>query len=174
MRRFGRALSEPDRAAWAKLAAGVRPLAGRERAAAAPIPSAPLVQPPPPSAPQTVLKPAGPLASLVIGAAPAGLDAGSWRRLVAGRMEAQRRLDLHGMTLQHAYAAFQETLAGAVADGLRCVEVITGQGVGGNGVLRRELAGWLDRPEVRRLILAATHPHARNPGSVLLLLKRRR
>ena len=44
----------------------------------------------------------------------------------------------------------------------------------GTGVLRRELPLWLNRPDIRPLILAAAHPHAANPGSVRLLLRRAR
>jgi hypothetical protein len=31
---------------------------------------------------------------------------------------------------------------------------------------------WLNLPEIRPLVLAAAHPHAANPGSVRLLLRR--
>jgi hypothetical protein len=49
-------------------------------------------------------------------------------------------------------------------------------------VLRREFALWLNLPDIRRLLLAAAHPrtssamhsHVTNPGSVRLLLRRRR
>jgi DNA-nicking Smr family endonuclease len=41
-------------------------------------------------------------------------------------------------------------------------------------VLRRELPLWLNLPEIRPLVLAASHPHAANPGSVRLLLRRPR
>jgi DNA-nicking Smr family endonuclease len=47
---------------------------------------------------------------------------------------------------------------------------VTGQG----GVLRREVPLWLNLPELRGLVLAAAHPHAANPGSVRLLLRRPR
>ena len=50
---------------------------------------------------------------------------------------------------------------------------MTGRGSEG-GVLRRELPLWLNLPEIRPLVLAAAHPHAANPGSVRLLLRRAR
>ena len=40
------------------------------------------------------------------------------------------------------------------------------------GVIRRELPHWLNLPEIRPLILGAAHPHALNPGSVRLILRR--
>jgi DNA-nicking Smr family endonuclease len=39
-------------------------------------------------------------------------------------------------------------------------------------VLRRELPLWLNLPALRPLVLAASHPHPANPGSVKLLLRR--
>ena len=38
--------------------------------------------------------------------------------------------------------------------------------------LRREFPHWLNLPEIRPLILGATHPHALNTGSVRLILRR--
>jgi len=79
-------------------------------------------------------------------------------------------LDLHGHTAQRAFHSLAAFLRAASADGARCVEVVTGQG----GVLRREVPLWLNLPELRGLVLAAAHPHAANPGSVRLLLRRAR
>ena len=39
-------------------------------------------------------------------------------------------------------------------------------------MLRRELPLWLNLPDLRPLVLAASHPHAANNGSVRLLLRR--
>ena len=55
------------------------------------------------------------------------------------------------------------------------IEIITGRGSGETGgVIRREFPLWLNGPELRSLVLAAAHPHALNPGSVRLLLRRAR
>jgi len=94
-----------------------------------------------------------------------------------------RKLDLHGMTAQHAFQALRSFLRAAHADRVRCVEVVTGRGsIDGGGVLRRELPLWLNLPDIRPMVLAAAHPHASNamhsrltnPGSVRLLLRRPR
>lgn len=165
-------LSEADRAIWAHYAREVRALPG---------------QAPPPLPPdiavvetvtRTVLIPASPpptRATLAVGSAPAGLDRASWNRLARGKVTPQRTLDLHGRTAQAAFHALQQFITAAHADGLRCVEVITGRGSGaGGGVIRREFPLWLNLPALRPLILAASHPHAANPGSVRLLLRRAR
>jgi DNA-nicking Smr family endonuclease len=168
-----RTLSESDRAEWARYARNVRPLAGRA------VPEAPEAL-----LPEPLLRPAHPVtprqatpmpAALAVGDQPGGLDTSSWNRLRGGKLAPQRTLDLHGRTAQRAFHALHAFLHTAHADRVRCVEIITGRGAGeGGGVLRRELPLWLNLPALRPLVLAATHPHAANPGSVRLLLRRPR
>lgn len=112
------------------------------------------------------------LAPVQIGAAPTGLDRATWTRFRSGKLSPARTLDLHGQTAQRAHAALHVFLRAAHAEGLRCVEVVTGRGQREEGVLRRELPHWLNGPELRSLVLAASHPHAANPGSVRVLLRR--
>ncbi len=170
-----RPLSDPDRAAWADYARQVRPLAGREPPAAPPTP-----RPPPQPAQAAVPSPraAAPrpgAALLTTGTAPPGLDKSTWQRFRGGKLGPVRRLDLHGKTVQAAYLALERFLHTAHADQLRCVEVITGRGSGETGgAIRRELPLWLNLPGLRPLVLAATHPHEKNPGSTWVLLKRAR
>ena len=163
-------LTDADRALWASYVSRIRPLSGRDRppVAADPVPAGARVTPPRPMA--TVRVSHAPLPPLAIGAHPGGVDKSSWNRFRTGRLTPARVLDLHGHTAQRAFHTLTTFLRVAQAEGLRCVEVVTGQG----GVLRRELPHWLNLPEVRALILAATHPHAANPGSVRLLLRRPR
>jgi DNA-nicking Smr family endonuclease len=120
---------------------------------------------------------------LAIGAPPAGVDRATWQRFRTGKLAAPRKLDLHGMTAQHAFLALTGFLRAAVANGVRCVEIVTGRGTAsgnprggfeGTGVIRREFPLWLNRPDLRPLVLAAAHPHAANTGSVRLLLRRTR
>ncbi len=112
---------------------------------------------------------------LEIGQPPGGVDKANWQRLRSGKLVPTRTLDLHGRTAQRAFDALQSFLHSAQADGVRCVEVITGRGAAeGTGVIRRELPHWLNQPHLRALVLGAAHPHAANPGSVRLLLRRTR
>lgn len=171
-------LSAEDQAAWAALARGVRRLrpgvaaeppdppsaASSSTASASPIPQAP-------ARPGRAVRPVAPLS---VGAAPAGLDKASWQRFRAGTLVAERRLDLHAHTAQAAFGALDAFLRRAHADGVRCVEVITGRGRDGAGVLRREVPLWLNGPGLRPLLLAVAHPHAANDGSLRLLLRRAR
>src|SRR5580658_2363717 len=161
-----RNLTDSDEAAWALFASRVRALPGRRAAVA------------PPAAPPPTRR-----APLGIGGQPPGVDTATWQKFYRGNLNSVRKLDLHGMTAQHAFAALRAFLRAAHTDRVRCVEIVTGRGNGETGgVLRRELPLWLNLPDIRPLVLAAAHPHtssamhshAANPGSVRLLLRRPR
>lgn len=175
-----RGLAEAETSLWFEAMRDARPLRGRR----APVRTTGRTAEPPAAAPPPVVDPAqaarppdrpGRVRPPVeIGRREEGLDDTSWRALSSGQMRAQRRLDLHGRTAQHAFEALHSFLLRAQAERLRCVEVITGAGSGPEGgILRRELPHWLARHDLRHLVLAAVHPHRRNVGSVRLLLRRR-
>ena len=173
MRRRGQ-LTENDRAVWASYAQSVLALPGvrvPEPPAAPPLDPAPR-----PMAVPAVIRPTAPAPApaLVVGVSPGGVDASTWSRFRTGKLGVTRTLDLHGRTAQVAHAALNHFLLSAAGEGVRCVEVITGRGKGEGGVIRREFPHWLNQPQLRALILGAAHPHALNPGSVKLLLRRAR
>jgi len=180
----GTRLSDADRAAWAGFTRHVAPRAGGAEVAPVPAEAAAGAAMPPRAVPRGAAVPdvaRRAVAPLAIGAAPAGVDRGTWQRFRTGKLAAARTLDLHGMTAQHAFHALGAFLRGAHAERVRCVEIVTGRGgreagpwAEGSGVIRRELPLWLNRPDIRPLVLAAAHPHAANPGSVRLLLRRLR
>jgi DNA-nicking Smr family endonuclease len=165
-----RALTDADRRAWQSYIQQVAKLPGT---AAEP---ASMVEPPSAApGPAQPKRPKPAPAPLEVGTAPGGIDRATWSRFRAGKLAPTRTLDLHGRTLQHAHAELNAFLARAVAERLRCVEVITGRGSAeGGGAIRREFPLWLNSPALRPLILAASHPHPANPGSVRLLLRRAR
>ncbi len=176
-----RSLSDTDRAVWAGYVQTVAPLDGVVRPNAPPAP--PLPEPAGPAGPSPLhLLPTPPsaparqrAAPLVIGVQPPGVDNATWSRFRTGKLPAGRTLDLHGRTAQRAFFALQSFLGNAHADRMRVVEVITGRGSGdAGGVIRREFPLWLNLGELRPMVLAAAHPHAANPGSVRLLLRRPR
>lgn len=167
---MGRHLTEADRLAWAGYTLHVRAFKPVAQA-----PAASPATPGPPAAP--AIRPVSPrpramAAPVQIGTAPAGLDKGTWSRFRSGKLAPARTLDLHGQTAQRAWSALHGFLRGAHDEGIRCVEIVTGRGQGEGGVLRRELPHWLNGPELRPIVLAASHPHAANPGSVIVLLRR--
>jgi DNA-nicking Smr family endonuclease len=164
-------LTEQDRRDWASFARHISLLPGREVADLPPeTPTAPA---PRPVATATVRMPTPLPSALSVGNQPGGLDSGTWNRFRLGKLAPARTLDLHGRTAQRAFHALSGFLHAAHADHVRCVEVITGRGSGeAGGVIRRELPLWLNLPTLRPLVLAASHPHAANPGSVRLLLRK--
>jgi DNA-nicking Smr family endonuclease len=170
-----RRLSESDQALWATYAQQLAPLRGRP-GATPPTPTAQPSQPAPQPRPTIAAKPAKPrpfASALAVGAQPGGIDKATWHRFRSGKLATARTLDLHGMTAQRAFLALAAFLRTAHADHVRCVEVVTGRGSGETGgVIRREFPHWLNLPEIRPLILGATHPHALNTGSVRLILRR--
>ena len=173
-----RILSDHDRAEWANYVRRLAPLRGTVPVAA---PAGPPVGPPvesvvprldEPRRPTRAVRSATPVS---VGGQPGGIDTGTWKRFAAGKLPTVRRLDLHGQTTQRAFHSLMSFIRTAHADHVRCVEVITGRGSGEHGgAIKREFPVWLNLPEIRPLILAATHPHAANPGSVRLLLRRLR
>ena len=186
MSRTPRRLSEGERAVWETFAGRIRPLRGGPAAAEPPV-MQPLQTVGPDGVPPTpapvrqahflASRPGGsaPPVPIGIGDPSGGIDRATWQRLRSGRLEPARRLDLHGHTAQRACAALVGFLRAAHADGVRCVEVVTGRGSGAEGgVIRREFPFWLNRPDIRPLVLGAAHPHAANPGAVRLLLRRAR
>ena len=175
-----RVLSERDRAVWASYVQQVAPLSGVAVPPAEPdaVPPAPELPAAPPSPAPTPLPSAPPrrrMEALEVGTAPGGVDRATWTRFRTGKLAPARTLDLHGRTAQRAHADLHAFLFQAAAERLRCVEVITGRGSGeAGGVIRREFPLWLNQPALRPLVLAASHPHPANQGSVRLLLRRSR
>jgi DNA-nicking Smr family endonuclease len=174
-----RRLSDADQALWASYTSQLVPLRGRvgkKQPAPAP-PPVPLPvtseRRPRPKVAAQASKSRKMAAPLTVGDQPGGIDTATWQRFRTGKLMAARRLDLHGMTAQRAFHALVSFIRTAHAEQVRCVEVVTGRGIGETGgVIRREFQHWLNLPEIRPVILGAAHPHALNPGSVRLLLRR--
>lgn len=197
---------DDDARLWESVARSVKPLArtGRLPEVAAPAPPAPEKPPPPADAKRS--SKAGresedrvpvDISGLRIGArerppasaaprssglshgdAP-GVDKRTATRFRRGLMPIDATLDLHGHTQQSGRAALAGFLRAHRAAGRRCVLVVTGKGLKDDwsvGALRQALPGWLNAPDLRRLILAYCHaqPHHGGSGAVYILLKRER
>jgi DNA-nicking Smr family endonuclease len=109
-------------------------------------------------------------------AAPETVEAGLHRRLARGREALAARIDLHGMTQDAARAALAGFIRRAVDDGWRAVLVITGKGVGGDGVLRRRVPDWLAEAPIRDHVAGVSEAHRRHggEGALYVALKRKR
>jgi DNA-nicking Smr family endonuclease len=165
-------LTEADRTHWAGYTAGIRPLGKHISSPPSATSSAGHAEQLP-RAPEAVRRRVAVPSPLTIGEAPGGVDRATWDRFRSGKLPASRTLDLHGLTAQQAFHAVSGFLRAAQGDGLRCVEIVTGRGSRGEGgVIRREFREWLNRRDLRSLVLGAVHPHPANPGAVNVLLRR--
>jgi DNA-nicking Smr family endonuclease len=166
-----RTLTDHDRAEWASYARRIVPLRGTAPVVPEVESTAPVViRMDEPVRPTRAIRPAAPVA---VGGQPGGIDTGTWKRFSTGKLATTRRLDLHGHTTQRAFHTLLSFIRTAYQDHVRCIEVITGRGSGEQGgAIKREFPLWLNLPEIRPMILAASHPHAANSGSVRLLLRR--
>ncbi len=198
--------ADDDARLWESVARSVKPIArsGRLPEVAAPAPPLPETPPAPADAKRKSKagrqsenrepvdisglrigareRPPAPAASrpggLSHGDAP-GVDKRTATRFRRGLMPIDATLDLHGHTQNSARAALAGFLRAHRAAGRRCVLVVTGKGLKDDwsvGALRQALPGWLNAPDLRRLILAYCHaqPHHGGSGAVYILLKRER
>jgi DNA-nicking Smr family endonuclease len=170
-----RRLSAEEAALWARVAASVRPLPGR-RAPALPVP--PKAEPPRTVAPAPAKatpppkpRPAPPRMSVTS----ATLDGGWDRRLASGQAHPDDTIELHGHTLAAAHARLDLAVEMAVAEGARVLLIVTGKGSSGRpGLIRAELADWLDGSRHRARIAALRPAHRRHGGGGAFYLVLRR
>ncbi|MEE9455469.1 MAG: Smr/MutS family protein [Paracoccaceae bacterium] len=183
-RRKGRTLSAQDCEVWSKLAKTTTPLRPQP-------PVAPDFQPKP--AP-LVQKPIIPqltrigamvqqarvtinLATDPMQAAKAPgnqMDRRRFEQLRKGKIKPDARLDLHGLTADQAHSQLIAFIHRSHGAGKRLALVITGKGNTTHaeegimptrqGILRHSLPHWLDRADLRPLILQITPAHAKHGG----------
>jgi len=156
-----RPLRHEELTLWAKVAATVRPAAGR----AIPKVSAPPAKPaavvakakaaaPAPAKPAAAPKLAGNIAPTPD---PRAIEPGRLRRLTRERDEMGPRLDLHGMTQDEARARLSGFLARA------------------HGVLKRYTPEWLASPALAHIVAGVGEAHRRHggEGALYVALKRK-
>ena len=104
----------------------------------------------------------------------AGVDRASAERLKRGRYPVEGRLDLHGMTQAEAHRALARFITRSRVLGRRCVLVITGHGRASGGILKTAAPRWLNEPDLRRHLLAASPagPRDGGTGALYLLLRK--
>jgi DNA-nicking Smr family endonuclease len=169
-------------AAWARVAASVRPLPGRE---APPVPAGtkaavePVVATLPIRDALPVRQPAR-----ATGLADNTLDAGWDRRLAKGLVAADLTIDLHGHTLAGAHLALDAGLARAFAREARLVLLVTGRPPRGpargfeprRGAIRAQVMDWLAGSSYAGRIAAVrgAHPRHGGLGALYVVLRRTR
>jgi DNA-nicking Smr family endonuclease len=174
----GPRLSAEERALWARVAATIKPLAGKT------VDMAEILSATPPSIVRRkpVARAATPStpARLIEAPPPDTLDGGWDRRLRQGAVSPDRTIDLHGHTLATAHAALEQALARAVTDDVRILLVVTGKPprpeAKGRGLIRASIGDWLGTSGYRDRIAAVRHAHPRHggTGALYLILRRKR
>ena len=106
----------------------------------------------------------------------AGLNKTTRRKLFRGNLPIEARLDLHGFNAQQAETRLRAFIQQSASLGHRCVLVITGKGVRGEGILRRHVPFWLKQPPLVGTILAISNaaPKDGGAGAIYVLLRRLR
>ena len=102
-----------------------------------------------------------------------GIGTDVTRKLRRGIWALQRQVDLHGMRSDEAREALGAFIRDAHRDGLRCVRVVHGKGLGSPGrapVLKDKVYRWLaQKNEVLAFVQAP--PHQGGAGALLVLLQ---
>lgn len=104
-----------------------------------------------------------------------GIEPNRRHRIAREREEIGARIDLHGMTQDRARAALEGFLARAFDDGWRAVLVITGKGVQGDGILRKNVPGWLGAAHLAHIVAGISEAarHHGGEGALYVALKRK-
>ena len=122
---------------------------------------------------------AKPVKPLSAGAAPAymptvAMDKKTFQGLRRGKLKPEARLDLHGLTLEHAYPTLTRFIMTSWNQGHRLVLVITGKGQKADpfdpiprrrGVLKQQVPQWLKMAPVAQAVLQVTESHVRHGGA---------
>jgi len=95
---------------------------------------------------------------------PKTLDINQDKRVRRGRVEVDAKIDLHDMTQIDAKPALQRAIIRAANRNKSCLLVITGKGLRGDGVLRRNFPLWIADPSVRPLIATYAPAHVKHGG----------
>lgn len=119
----------------------------------------------------------------------AEFDRRTAKKVGAGKIEIEARLDLHGQRLDEAYTALRRFLARCHASDKRLVLVITGKGRtsedryapfnmgaedGRRGVIRQSVPRWLEEPDLRVIVNSYTEASVRHGGEGALYVRLRK
>jgi len=120
-----------------------------------------------------------------LNAAALRMDKKSFARMKRGKLAPERRIDLHGMTMERAHPALLRFVLRAHSEGARLVLVITGKGKTKEddgpipvrrGVLKHNVPQWLSMPPLSAVVLQVTQAHISHGGggAYYVYLKRQR
>jgi len=96
---------------------------------------------------------------------PQSLDVNQDKKTRRGQVSIDAKIDLHDMTQMQARPALSKAIIRASNRNHKCVLVVTGKGLRGEGVLRRNFVNWIAAPEIRPLIATYSPAHIKHGGS---------
>ncbi len=104
------------------------------------------------------------------------IDASIAKQLKNGDYPIDTTLDLHGLTQDEAFEKLKYFIQAAYGLGKRCILVVTGKGLNGEGVLRQQLPKWLNSPSLQGAILNISQAHIKHggQGAFYVLLRKNR
>jgi DNA-nicking Smr family endonuclease len=105
-----------------------------------------------------------------------GVAASVLRDLRRGRWVVQSEIDLHGMNRDEARHALATFMAESLHQGIRCVRVVHGKGLGSPqklSILRQLVRGWLAQ-RIEVLAFCQAKPHDGGEGALIVLLHARK
>lgn len=82
-----------------------------------------------------------------------------------GKVEFTRKLDLHDLTQPEAFSKLRHGIIRSFNQNHKCILVVTGKGLRGQGVLRQNLPTWLEHPDIRHVIAEFAPAHIKHGGS---------
>jgi DNA-nicking Smr family endonuclease len=115
-----------------------------------------------------------PTVSEQMAAAPLRMDARTHKRMKAGKLRPEGKIDLHGLTLAQAQPALTRFVLQAQGQGKRLILVVTGKGkskpsdtVMPNrlGVLKHQVPMWLSMPPLAPAVLQVTEASRAHGGT---------
>ena len=158
MKKSNRSLTADDQAIWQRVTRTVTPSVGRGRKLTPDMPPKEIINRGPfmrvtPQKTQQSSKPNKPI------------EPTADKRVRRGRIQIERRIDLHDMTRDQARPALFNAVRAAYARGEKCLLVITGKGPRLNGILRQNFPAWINADEIRPMIASYAGAHTRHGGT---------
>lgn len=96
---------------------------------------------------------------------PQSLDVNQDKRVRRGRIQIDAKIDLHDLTQNFARPALHRAIVRASNRNKLCLLVVTGKGLRGDGVLRRNFPDWIAEPAVRPLVASYAPAHIKHGGT---------
>jgi len=149
-------LSEDDKHVWKKVSRTVAPRKRlRGKGSAKPDPSqedfAAMLRLPPAEKPVTKVL-------------PQSLEVNQDKRVRRGRVDVDATIDLHDLTQAQARPALVKAIIRASNRNYKTILVITGKGLRGEGVLRRNFPEWISQTPIRPIVATYAPAHQKHGG----------